>query len=84
MAFLLIIFGTIFVLAPIARAVADRISSEVRPEAMPDRAELRRLREEVERLSSDVARLQEEQSFMVRLLDESERKKLGETRQTLE
>lgn len=76
MSTLLIIFLLIFVLAPIAQAVANRISRELPPGSDLNAAELARLKEEVERLTADLARLQEEQSFMVQLLTEGERKRL--------
>lgn len=74
---LLIIFATIFVLAPIAKAYADRISRQTldSPEV---RNELARLRDEVERLNGQVARLEDEHSFMVKLLGDGTRGKLGE------
>ena len=78
MATLLIIFSMIFVLAPIAKAVADRINRDLPASGAAGAAELERLREEVERLGAEVGRLQEEQSFMVRLLTEGERQKLIE------
>jgi hypothetical protein len=80
----LIIFVMIFVVAPLAKALADRLSREVPPELASNRAELARLKEEVERLSLEVARLQDEQSFMVKLVGEAEQKKLPEGRQSVE
>lgn len=70
----LIIFAFIFVLGPIARAYAQRLTNELPPGADPE--QLARLKDEVERLSGEVARLHDEQSFMVRLLSEGERKQL--------
>lgn len=84
MATLLIIFIMIFVVAPIAKAYADRISRELPPGDSASSAELGRLKEEVERLAGEVERLQDEQSFMVRLLTDGERKKLEEGRGTSE
>jgi len=75
-----IIFAILFVLAPIARAYAGRISREDVPIEVGGAVELARLREEVDRLSAQVGRLEEEQSFMVRLLSESERRKLSDGR----
>lgn len=80
MATLLIIFAMVFVLGPIAKAYADRISREIPPGSDLNAGELGRLRDEVERLSSEVSRLQDEQSFMVRLLSDGERQKLFEDR----
>ena len=80
MSTLLIIFLMIFVLGPIAKAYADRISRELPPGADIDAAELTRLKDEVERLTTEVNRLQEEQSFMVRLLSDCERKRREEGR----
>jgi hypothetical protein len=84
MMFVLLILTIIFVFGPIAKAYAERLSREPGPGAIQSGPELARLREEVERLSLDVARLQDEQSFMVRLLSEGERKKLLEGRQNTE
>jgi cell division protein FtsB len=75
MSTLLIVFAMIFVLGPIAKAYADRISRGL-PESESSRAELARLREEVDRLTTEVARLHDEQSFMVRLLSEGDRQRL--------
>ncbi len=75
---LLIIFATIFVLAPIAKAYADRIARQVPPDSGDVRGEIARLRDEVERLNGQVARLEDEHSFMVKLLGDGERGKLGE------
>jgi cell division protein FtsB len=76
MSTLLIVFAMIFVLGPIAKAYADRISRGLPPESESSRAELARLREEVDRLTTEVARLHDEQSFMVRLLSEGDRQRL--------
>jgi hypothetical protein len=77
MGIVLIIFTIVFVLGPIARAYADRLTRESGNEPIGIGPEVLRLREEVERLSLEVARLQDEQSFMVRLLTDGERKKLA-------
>jgi hypothetical protein len=76
MSFIFIILIIVFVLAPIARAYADRLGRELPPGSDASAAEIARLREEVERLALDVSRLQDEQSFMVRLLEEGDRKRL--------
>jgi cell division protein FtsB len=78
MSTLLLILVMIFVLGPIAKAYADRISREIPPGSDINAAELARLKEEMERLAAEVARLQDEQSFMVQLLSDAERKRLGE------
>jgi hypothetical protein len=78
MSWLLIILLMVFVLGPIAKAYADRISRELPPGSDINAAELARLREEMERLTAEVARLHEEQSFMVQLLSDGERKRLAE------
>jgi hypothetical protein len=75
---LLIIFATIFVLAPIAKAYADRISRQAPLDSLEVRNELVRLRDEVERLNGQMARLEDEHSFMVKLLGDGTRGKLGE------
>lgn len=82
MATLLIILTMIFVFGPIAKAYADRISRDGPPRDREAATEVVRLREEVERLSLEVGRLQEEQSFMLRLLSDGERKKLIEGRRS--
>jgi hypothetical protein len=66
---ILIIFLLIFVLGPIASAYAKRIGSS-NPEAERLTGEVRALKEEVDRLQHEVHRLLEEQSFMVRMLEE--------------
>lgn len=75
---ILIIFASIFVLGPIAKAYADRISRQLPPEADTMRAEISQLREEVERLSGQVSQLQDEQGFLVRLLETTDRRQLSE------
>ena len=81
MATVLIIFAMIFVFGPIAKAYADRMSRELPPGAGVPPEEVARLREDVERLSAEVARLHEEQSFLVRLLSSSDQQRLLEGRQ---
>lgn len=76
MAVLLIIFTMVFVLGPIAKALAERISRPLPGDGESQRLELARMREEIDRLTQDVARLQDEQSFMVSLLNEGDRQKL--------
>ena len=76
MATLLIIMAMIFVLGPIAKAFADRISRGLPADADAQRLELARVREEVERMSLEVSRLRDEQSFMLKLLNQGEREKL--------
>jgi hypothetical protein len=71
MMWILIIFAVIFVLAPIAQGYAKRLE---RPLGDPNALnEIARMREEIDRLTAQVARLDEEQQFMVRLLGEGER-----------
>ncbi|MDR0788137.1 MAG: hypothetical protein LBG44_09760 [Gemmatimonadota bacterium] len=66
--FSVIFFGLVFVGAPIARAIATRIGG--RPHSDAETAgELTRLRDEVSQLSGQLARLEEEHSFMVKLLE---------------
>jgi hypothetical protein len=74
MTFLLLLFAIIFVLAPVAQAYARRLNPPDVPGVKP--GEVARLREELEQLAAQVNRLQEEQSFMVRLLSEGERPRL--------
>lgn len=80
MATILIIFSMIFVFGPLAKAYADRLSRDLPPGAGVPPEEVARLREEVERLAGEVARLHDEQSFMLRLLSDSDRQKLIEGR----
>ena len=79
MGIIVTILGFIFVIGPIAGAIAKRIAAGASPAAIPERLELKRLKDEVERLSAEVARLQDEQSFVLKLLEEGDRKRLGET-----
>ena len=74
MTMILLIFAFIFVLGPIAQAYAKRLSQPLPPGVAPP--ELARLREEVDRLNAEVSRLSDEQSFMVRLLSDGERRQL--------
>ncbi|HET7275582.1 MAG TPA: hypothetical protein VFI91_10505 [Longimicrobiaceae bacterium] len=76
----LIIFAFIFVLGPIASAYAKRLSSEVPPETLKRLAEVSRLREEVDQLTANVNRMEEEQSFLLRLLSEGERPRLPDAK----
>lgn len=78
MSSVLLIFVLIFVIAPIAKAYADRISGQLPPGDPAEGREVARLKEEVERLSSEVTRLSDEQSFMLRLLTDGERRKMIE------
>ncbi|MBA4158697.1 MAG: hypothetical protein H0X65_14650 [Gemmatimonadetes bacterium] len=71
MVMILMIMAIIFVLSPVAQAYAKRLNQPgLPPGASP--AELARLREEVDQLSAQVNRLQDEQAFMVRLLSEGD------------
>lgn len=64
---LIIILVLVVFLSPLVRAYAERIS---RPALGGNaEAELVRLREEMDRLSAQVARLQDEQQFLTRLLE---------------
>lgn len=67
---LLIIFAFIFVFAPIAQAYARRMNQPQVPGASP--ADVARLREEMDQLVAQVTRLQDEHSFMLRLLTEGD------------
>lgn len=68
------ILVVVFVLGPIARAVATRVSRGGPALPAPPSPEVALLREEVERLGAEVARLNEEQAFMLRLLAPGEQK----------
>jgi hypothetical protein len=74
MAFVIAIMLIVFVLGPIARALAVRLArgGDVALPGAPQ--EVARLREEVDRLGVEVARLSEEQAFMVKLLAPGEQK----------
>jgi hypothetical protein len=65
---LILLLAIIFVLAPVAQAYARRLNPPDVPGVKP--GEIARLREELEQLAATVNRLQDEQSFMVRLLSE--------------
>lgn len=75
---LLWIFVIVFLLAPIAGAVAYRIKAETDRRAVEGRTrvpaelrdEVRKLDERVSRLSAELDRLSDEQRFLVRLLEE--------------
>lgn len=82
MATILIIFSMIFVFGPIAKAYADRLNRDIPPGSSASAAEIAKLREEVDRLSSEVGRLHEEQSFMLTLLGDGDRKRLAEGRRS--
>jgi hypothetical protein len=71
MMFILLLFAIIFVLAPVAQAYAKRLNPPDVPGVKP--GEIARLREEMEMLASQVSRLQDEQSFMLRLLSEGQK-----------
>jgi hypothetical protein len=66
--FILLIIAIVFVFAPVAQAYAQRLNPPDVQGVKPD--EIARLREELELLSAHVSRLQEEQSFMLRLLSQ--------------
>ncbi|MET0396408.1 MAG: hypothetical protein ABW277_06270 [Longimicrobiaceae bacterium] len=71
-----VILVVVFVLGPIARAVATRVSRGGPALPAPPSQEVALLREEVERLGAEVARLNEEQAFMLRLLAPGEQKQV--------
>jgi len=72
---LILLLAIIFVLAPLAQAYAKRLSGpDVPPGIHP--GDVARLREEVDALAAQVNRLQEEQSFMLRLMSEGEKPRL--------
>jgi hypothetical protein len=73
MTFFIVIFIIVFVLAPLANAAAKRLSAPPSPGALPD--DVARLREELDQLTAQVSRLQEEQGFMLRLLTEGEKRR---------
>jgi hypothetical protein len=68
MSTLLIILAIIFILAPLAQGYARRLNPPELPGVNP--RDVGRLREEVDQLTAQVNRLQDEQSFMLRLLTE--------------
>lgn len=77
MSWIFIVFAFIFVLGPLAKAYADRMSRTLPPPDPAAQAEIGRLREEVDHLSAEVTRLSDEQSFMLRLLAPGERASLA-------
>ena len=77
-----IIFAFIFVLAPLANAWASRLERGLPPDTTKALADVDRLRTEVDQLTAQVTRLQEEQTFMVRLLSDGERRRLEQGRET--
>jgi hypothetical protein len=74
---ILIIIAIIFILAPIAQGYARRLNPPDLPGISP--RDVARLREELDQLIAQVSRLQDEQSFMLRLLSEGDpaSRKLG-------
>jgi hypothetical protein len=71
MTWLLILILIVFVLAPIAQAYAKRLNAPEAPSMLP--GEVARMREEIDQLAAHVNRLQEEQSFMLKLLSEGKK-----------
>ena len=74
MTFVVAIILIVFVLGPIARALAERLGRGGDTALPGAPQEVARLRDEVDRLSSEMARLSEEQAFMLRLLAPGEQK----------
>ncbi len=74
MAFVIAIMLIVFVLGPIARALAVRLARGGDTALPGAPQEVARLREEVDRLGVEVARLTDEQAFMLRLLAPGEQK----------
>jgi hypothetical protein len=68
--FLILIVAIVFVFAPIAQAYAKRLNPPDVPGVKA--GDIARLREELELLSAQVTRLQDEQEFMLRLLSDGE------------
>jgi cell division protein FtsB len=66
----LLIMAIVFILSPIAQGYAKRLNQQLPPDSAAARAEVARLREEVDQLSAQVTRLQDEQAFTLRLLSE--------------
>jgi hypothetical protein len=67
---LLIIIAMVFVLAPLAQGIGRRMNPPELPGVSPH--DVARLREELDQLAAQVGRLQDEQSFMLRLLTEGD------------
>jgi hypothetical protein len=74
MAFVIAIMLIVFVLGPIARALAVRLGRGGDAALPGAPQEVARLREEVDRLGMEVARLSDEQAFMLRLLGPGDQK----------
>jgi hypothetical protein len=71
---------TILVAGLVARWVATAFQGGDGMELAGRDAQIRRLRDEMDALQSEVRRLSEEQSFMVRLLSAGEGRPIGELR----
>ncbi|HEX8271153.1 MAG TPA: hypothetical protein VF615_00800 [Longimicrobiaceae bacterium] len=73
-----VVLVVVFVLGPLARALASRISRDPRPLPGAPPEEVARLRDEVDRLGAEVTRLSEEQAFMLKLLASGEKPQGGQ------
>jgi hypothetical protein len=71
----LLVLAIIIILAPLVSAAARRLERPALPGASS--ADVARLREELDQLTAQVNRLQDEQSFMIRLLSDGERSAAG-------
>lgn len=70
MMMVLLIIAIVFVFGPIAQGYAKRLDRQLPADGGATHAEIARLREEVDQLSAQVNRLQDEQAFTLRLLSE--------------
>ncbi|GEM_PF-3274771 len=82
MGWLLIMAFWIIVLVFLGRWIFGDQSARRLPEQAVSQEELDRLREDVDRLNAQMTRLIDEQSFMVRMLSEGDRKRLEERTRT--
>jgi len=82
MGWLLIMAFWIIVLVYLGRWIFGDQSGRRLPEQAVSQEELDRLREDVDRLNAQMTRLIDEQSFMVRMLSEGDRKRLEERTRT--
>jgi len=80
MELVLIIFVFIFVIGPLVSAYSKRMSQQLPAGDDQTRAQLAQLRDEVDRLSAEVEKLSDEQSFLLRLLSPADQEAAARAR----